>query len=184
MLETATNQIKHEKRVLYGTNELVEKKISNLKEIEILDSGWTTKYMDTETEELWIKYVVDPDRGYFFNLMRIEPAPSTEELIEISLTSEYPDEVSAAAFRLHLEEELSNTEFREKLLDRIKQIDLNELSEIEKKRIETIILAGQLTNRINTREIIGKKHNEIISDYQNNCRIADEAEIIMRKIKT
>lgn len=107
MLETATNQIKHEKRVLYGTNELVDKKISNLKEIEILDCGWTTKYMDTDTEELWIKYVADPDRGYFFNLMRVEPAPSTDELIEIALTSEYPDEVTAAAYRLHLEQTIA-----------------------------------------------------------------------------
>jgi hypothetical protein len=172
------------KRVLYGTNELVEKKISNLKEIDILDSGWSVKYKDTVTGELWIKYTIDPDRGYFFNLMRIEPTPSTEQLIDIALTSEFPDEVSAAAHRLHLEEELSNTEFRDKLLDRIKQIDLKGLTDKEKKRIETIIVAGQLTNRINTSEIIRKKYNEINSDYKHICQIADETEIIMRKIKT
>jgi hypothetical protein len=68
---------------------------------------WLDNKIDTDTEELWIKYVADPDRGYFFNLMRVEPALSTDELIEIALTSEYPDEVTAAAYRLHLEQTIA-----------------------------------------------------------------------------
>lgn len=170
------------KRVLYGTNKLVDEITSSMQKIDVLDGGWTIKYKDSNTGDLWIKYVIDPDRGYFFNLMRIDPAPTTDELIEIAITSEFIDEVSAAASRLHLDEETSNNEFREKLINRLKQFDFNVLSDLDKKRIETIIISGELTNRINTRAIIGKKFNDIDSDYQFLCRIADEAELVMKKI--
>ncbi len=92
------------KRRLFGTNKAVEDKIANLNRIEVFDDGWSEVYLDPETNEKWLKYVVDPDRGNFYHLVLFEPKLSKNDLIQVALQSEHKDEVAAAGKRLFLTE--------------------------------------------------------------------------------
>jgi len=77
-------------RKLLGTNSLINDFIQHLTKTESVDGGWATKYIDKATGQQWLKYVVD-DRNFSENLMRISPAPTTDELIDTAFTSDYPD---------------------------------------------------------------------------------------------
>ena len=55
-------------RKLFGTNTLVDDFTKSLSQVETLDGGWATKYLDNSTGHQWLKYVVD-DRGFFVNLI-------------------------------------------------------------------------------------------------------------------
>jgi hypothetical protein len=168
-------------RKLFGTNRLVDDFVAHLTKIETLDGGWATKYLDEQKGQYWLKYVID-EKGLFQNLMFISPAPTTDELIDIALTSGYPDEISAAATHLHLEEQNQGNEFREKLVANIKQIDLLTLDQFEKNRLKVIVRASRLIGGVNRREILNKSYSEILKDaeYVNNLSI--EAQKILDKI--
>ena len=149
-----------------------------LTKIETLDGGWATKYIDNSGHQ-WLKYVVD-DRGFFVNLIFISPPPTTDELIEIALNTSYADEVSAAATRLNIEEHSDKKEYRQILIDKLKQLDISKLDTVEKERVKAIILAAQLTDRVNKREIIGKHFSEIQSDANFFNSVADTAENMLK----
>ena len=166
-------------RKLFGTNTLVDNFTKSLTQVGTLDGGWATKYVDNSTGHQWLKYVVD-ERGFFVNLIFISPPPTTDQLIEIALNTKYIDEISAAATRLNFEEQSDKKEYRQKLIDHIKQIDISKLDTTEKERIKTIILASQLTDRVNKREIVGKHFSEIQADANFFNNIADTAENILK----
>jgi hypothetical protein len=168
-------------RKFFGTNSLINDFIQRLSKTETIDGGWATKYIDEATGQQWLKYVVD-DRNFFENLMLISPAPTTDELIDTAFTSSYPDEVSAAATRLNLEEGSYKNEFRQKLIDRLRTIDISNLDKTEKERIKTIILASQLTDRVNKREVVGKHFSEIQSDADFFNATADTAQKILNSL--
>jgi hypothetical protein len=168
-------------RKLFGTNKLIEDFVKRLTKVHSHHGGWTTEYVDIETGQHWLKYVVD-DRGFFENLIHISPKPTTDELIDIAFSSPYPDGVSAAATRLNLEEQEDKKEFREKLLDRLKKIDISNLDKGGKDRIETIIKASQLTDRVNKRDIIGKYFSDIQKDAAFFTTTADRAKEILNML--
>lgn len=166
-------------RKLFGINTLVDEFTKSLTQVETLDGGWATKYIDNSTGHQWLKYVVD-DRGFFVNLIFISPPPTTDQLIEIALNTNYIDEISAAAIRLNFEEQSDKKEYRQKLVDRLNLIDISKIDTAEKERIKTIILAAQLTDRVNKREIVGKHISEIQVDANFFNSIADTAENILK----
>lgn len=166
-------------RKLIGTTTLVNDFTKTLTQTDTLDGGWTTKYIDILTGHSWLKYVVD-ERGFFVNLIFISPPPTTDELIEIAFKTNYSDEVSAAATRLNIEELSDKKEYRQKLIDKLNLIDISKLDTAEKERIKTIILASQLTDRVNKREIVGKHFSEIQRDAIFFNAVADTAENILK----
>lgn len=168
-------------RKFFGTNLLVDNYTTQLTKTEDLDGGWSTKYFDDKTQQHWLKYVVD-ERGFSKNLMLVSPAPTTDELIDIALTSKYPDEISAAATRLYIEEQTEKKEYRQKLIDRLNNIDTSELDKNEKERIETIIDASELTIRTNKRDIVGKHFLEIQKDADFFVAIAIAAQKILSSL--
>lgn len=168
-------------RKLFGTNALIKDFVERLTKVNILDGGWSTEYVDTETEQHWLKYVVD-DRGLFENMMLVSPKPTTDELIDIAFTSPYPDEVSAAATRLKIEEQVYYKEFREKLLDRLNRLEISSIEKAEQERIKTIILASQLIDRVNKRDIVGKHFSEIHEDTAFFNSTANKAHEILNKL--
>lgn len=168
-------------RKLFGTNTLIKEFVDRLTKVKTLDGGWASEYVDNETGQHWLKYVVD-DRGFFENMMVKSPKPTTEELIDIAFTSQHPDEVSAAAFRLNLEEQIDKTEFRQKLIDRLNCLDTSNLDKAGKARIKTIIQASQLTDRMNKRDIVGKQLSEIQNDAVFFNYVADKAQEILSKL--
>lgn len=164
-------------RRFYGTNNLVDEQVKSLEEIEVLDGGWTKKYVDPNGNH-WLQYNVDPDRGYHYNLMRITPVLTTNDLIQIALFSEYNDEVSAASLRLYLEEQQEGKEYREELLDAVKSTYTNNFINV-KSRVDTIIRASQLLDSTNRRNILNKHVSEIESDYQYFKTSSQKAKAIL-----
>ncbi len=63
------------------------------------------------------------------------------------------------------------------------KLDYESINVEDKKRIKAIIKAGQLTERINRREILGKSLSQINQDFQFYNGIADLAEEILRRIE-
>ena len=168
-------------RKLFGTNTLIKYFVERLTKVNTLDGGWSTEYVDNETGRHWLKYVVD-ERGFCENMMVISPKPTTDELIDIAFTSPNPDEVSAAATRLNLEEQVDKKEFRQILIDKLNHLDILQLDKAEKERIKTIIQASQLTDRVNKRDIMGKHFSEIQKDAAFFNSTADKAQEILNNL--
>ena len=170
------------KRKFFGTNKLADDFKKSLTEIEKLDGGWTKIYLDEKTGDKWIEYVIDPERGYFWNLMNISPKPNTDELIKIAFESEFDDEIHASSVRLFLDEQENGLEYRQKLIDKISEFDLNNLNSKDKKRIETIIQSAQLNSEFNYRQTLGKHVSEINKDWNFFKQIAEKSKRILEKI--
>jgi len=168
-------------RKLFGTNALIKNFVERLTKINTVDGGWSTEYVDTETGRHWLKYVVD-DCGFFENMMVISPIPTTDELIDIAFTSPNPDEVSAAAIRLNLEEQAYKKEFRQKLINRLNRLDIKSMEKSEQERIKTIILASQLIDRVNKPDIVGKHVSKILEDAAFYNTTAIKAQEILNKL--
>ena len=168
-------------RKLFGTNTLIADFIKNLTEVKTLDGGWSTQYIDEQTGYYWLKYLID-ERSFSENLMQISPPMTTEHLIEIALTSRYADEVSAAASRLSIEEQFDGKEFRQLLIDRLNNFDISQMNKAEKDRIKTIIESSKLTDRVNKREIVGKRFSEIEQDAKFFNFIGDNADSILSQL--
>ncbi len=151
-------------RRFFGTNKLVEDYLTNLEKIKTLDGGWTIMYIDRSTNKEWIKYSVDPGRGYYFNLMLTTPQMTTKDIMDVAFESKYLDEVGAAAHRLFLEEQFDQKEYRGALLRRLIQFKIENLDKAEKERLRTIIEASQLTDRLNHRIKIGDTVDEVKRD--------------------
>ena len=169
-------------RLLYGTNLLVENFTKELKILNTFDGGWSVLYLDETTGQQWLKYSVDPDRGYFFNLIRTNPNPKTEQLLDTAFTSNNTDEVSAAAYRLYIEEQFENKEYRNLLLNRLRLATETVLDKENTERLKTIIKAAQLLDRVNHRVIVGKHFTEIEKDAKFVNDIADSAQEIMNQL--
>ena len=161
-----------------GTNILVEDFTKNLLEIEILDGGWAKCYVDKSGKE-WLKYCIDPERGYYFNLVQSKPALSTNDLLEIAFSSPYIDEVIAAANRLYF----TDDNFREQLLNKLHETIKTPLSNYEKDRIKNIILAARLTDKTNRKNIIGKHYTEVFADADYFIKISNQASDILGKLE-
>jgi hypothetical protein len=170
------------RRKLYGTNKLVDDFTKSLIETETLDGGWTKIYTDEKTNEKWMRYVIDLERGYFWNLMLIAPKPNTEELINIALNSEFDDEIHASAARLMLNEKISQIDYRKKLIEKLEEFDIHRLYKSEKTRFRTIIESSELNSEWNRREILGKKMTEVNEDAEFFKDIANRANRILRTI--
>lgn len=171
------------RRKLYGTNKLVDAFTANLIKVITKDDGWSSIYLDESTEEEWLEYVVDPDRGYFRNLMLLTPKPAIDELVEIAFESEHEDEVYAAAKRIQMEGSEDVLETRKTILSQIQKLELNDLSIATKKRIETIIKTVELDNLSNPNAIIGKSIKQINQEYNKIREIAHHAELILKKLQ-
>ena len=76
------------------------------------------------------------------------------------------DEVSAAAHRLYLEEQYEQKEYREELLQRLRQFEIKNLTKQEKDRLKKIIEASQLTDNLNHRLKVGNTLDQVKSDAE------------------
>ena len=170
-----------EERCLIGDSKLIKDFILKIEEIEVRDGAWTTKYYDKETGKHWIKYVVD-DRSFTAHMLQINPPLSTVNLINIATNSNYEDEAIAAANRLYFEEQYLSKIYRDELLESLQQKVLTNLDIIEKHKIEKVIVAGQLLNSINRKEIIGKSYSEVSADAKYYKEIAGKATELLSQL--
>ena len=167
----------------YGLMGNASKFVKDLKLVESSNHGWTEKYIDNDGQ-YWLKYMVDRDTGRYYNVVCISPRPTTDEMIEIALTSDDHDEVEGAAHRLLFEEEEEMKDFRPGLVERLQAIDISGLSNTEKKRIRTIILNTHLHDRQNKREVVGKNISEVQADSDYFTFVGQFAEKLLNEIGT
>ena len=129
--------------------------IKDLKLIESTNHGWSETYVDSVGQQ-WLKYMVDRADGRYYNLVFNSPRPTTEEMIEVALTSDDLDEIEGASHRLFFEEEVEQKEFKSRLVERLRNIVLSGLSMADKKRLRTIIVNTHLRDKVSKKEQIGK----------------------------
>ncbi len=169
-------------RRLYGDPELIDQIISRLTVTQSDEKS--TQYIDDQTQESWKKSeVVSMYIGEPITTLIQLPEPTSLELIDITLSSEFDDEVIAASLRLRDNELNKGEEFREELLNVLKKINIQALDEGQKMRLKTIILLTELTHGENRREVIGRKTEEIKSDSDFFMRIAYQAEQILESLQ-
>ncbi|WP_207430895.1 hypothetical protein [Sabulibacter ruber] len=151
--------------------------------VEQQNDGWIERYLDNLTGKEWLKYQINSEYhgAGQINLIQL-PEPTTTELIEIALTSEFEDEASAAAIRLRDNEQYLDTGFRQELINRLKKIELKQLTDREIQRIRMVISYSELDHIENRREIIGKSYQEIEEDSRFFKSMAEEAYSILKRL--
>jgi hypothetical protein len=170
-------------RRFYSDKNDINSFIKQLKLVEKLDDGWVEKYIDNSSGIEWLKYQTNSEYhgGGHANLMRL-PEPTTTELIDIAINSEFDDEALAAANRLCDNEKFENKEFRQKLIEKLKAKGIQKLTEKEKSRLKMVITSSNLDQPGNRKEIVGKSIKEIEGDSQFFQMISIEAISILKNL--
>jgi hypothetical protein len=170
-------------RKIIGDPELINEIMSSLSSSDTSDEK-SIKYIDKQTGETWMKYDVTSMyiEGQMTNLIKL-PEPTSTELIDIVFSSEYNDEVIAASLRLRDNELCNGQEFREQLLNELVKINIGDLDEGQKTRIQTIIILSELAHGENRREIIGKTSKDIKADSDFFMNIAVKADEILATLE-
>tara|TARA_R110002012_G_C11418550_1_gene587932 strand:- start:114 stop:692 length:579 start_codon:yes stop_codon:yes gene_type:complete len=162
----------------------IEKLTSEMTEIE--SDGWETKYIDQRDQSEWIEIPLESEYHGGGNpiLFRL-PKPSQTELIKLLIKSTDLNQISAISCLLkesEFDKSDKHKEYREELIIELEKI-VNDKefkwNGFEKKRLTTIIYDSDLNFPHNQRESLGKKYEEVESDYQYYKNIADRAEKII-----
>ncbi|MEL1240295.1 hypothetical protein [Flavobacterium flavipallidum] len=170
-------------RKLYYDKSLIIEFLKELTIVETLENNWSTKYFNTKTGLYWLKSQINSEYHGGGNSILIQlPEPSTDELIEITLFSINEDEVIAASLRLRDNEQYHEIDYRQKLIDKLNEIDLYDLHYSEKKRLINIIEYSELDSEINRRKILNKHFDEVQNDANYFRNIAKQADTILRRL--
>ena len=170
-------------RKLYSDNNLITSFLKKLTKVETLENGGSTKYLDNKTGVFWLKFHVNSEYHSGENTILIQlPEPSTDELIEILLSSINEDEVIAASLRLRDNEQYHEVDYRQKLINKLNEIQLYDLPYDEKQRLINIIEYSELDSEINRRQILNKHFEEVQKDANYFRAIAQQADIILRRL--
>ena len=161
----------------------IKTKIANLKEIGKSDDGWTFFYKD-ENEQKWeLNYYESDFTKHGVQILKKSRIFSIDELITIVTSSNSKDEIIGASIDLYFKEFNNREDFREKLLNKLNEFDLKDLSDFDKERLKIIIYESNLYDPLNRREIIGVSKQKVDSDARYFREIAQKAKEILEKIK-
>lgn len=126
-------------RFLQNT-EIVEMMLTRMQYNQSLEEGWGEVYNDRETGDQWLKFGVSSAFTEDVNVRLVRlPGPNVNEVINLTFTSAYEDEIEAAATFLTAQEHFENSPFREKLLTRLEEFDLKELGDLHRERFRVLI---------------------------------------------
>lgn len=134
-------------------------------------------YIDHKTGQKWELYEHDDYETYrkpYLKGLRPYPYPSLDAIIDTVCKSLYKDEIKGGC-RLLLENEWLGIEFREKLLDEIEKRD------VSKRTYKLIYKAAELDQKINRRDPINKRVEEVNADYSYYLGLADRALKLLKK---
>lgn len=161
----------------------VETKLKTLTKKATSTDGLTHFYVDKDSNEEWhlTRYESEFHSAGIPVLKRL-PEPPTEELISISLTSADINDIIGASLELSERERYKKEDFREKLLNRLLQVDTTNLSGFEKERMKVIIYESNLYDATNRRDIVGKDFTEIQNDAGYFSTNAQKAKKILADI--
>ena len=154
----------------------VESKLKILTNAGTSDDGLTQFYKDKTSNEEWHLTQYDSEyHGGIVSVLKRLPEPTIEELIDIATTSLDINDIIGASLELSERERYKKEDFRDKLLNRLLQVDTSTLNNFEKKRFKIIIYESDLYDSTNRRNIVGKHFTEIQKDSDYYQIIANKA---------
>ena len=143
----------------------VETKLKTLTKTGTSTDGWTHYYVDKNSNEEWHLTRYDSEyHGGGVPVLKRFPEPTIEELINIAMTSTDTNDIIGASLELSERERYKKEDFRDRLLNRLLQVDTSHLTDFEKRRLKIIIYESDLYDATNRRDIVGKNFTEIQND--------------------
>ena len=162
----------------------VEAKLEALTKTGTSTDGWTHYYVDKTTSNKWHLTRYDSEyHGGGIPVLKRLPEPTIEELINIAMTSADINDIIGASLELSEREKYNKEDFRDKLLNRLLQVDTLNLTDFEKERLKVIIYESDLYDSTNRRNIIGKHFTEIEHDADYFRTISQKAKNILSDIE-
>lgn len=168
------------KRYLYGDAGLIELLLPQFELMETAEGGYAAVYKDPLTKSFWLKYYATAaaQGGGYLTLMRL-PAPNTEKLIGIAISTLFEDEAVAAVLRLLDEEAIEKKDFRLQLINMLERAV--EESAVAAERVMKIIKFAGLADPTNKREVVGKTAVQVQADAAYFEGIAERAERLLER---
>lgn len=171
-------------RFLICNQDDVNSKLQTLTKTGISDDGWTYYLVDKNTNENWLLTRNESEhQGGGVPVLKRLPEPTIDELINIAMTSLDTNDIIGASLELFERERYNKENFRDKLLDKLLQVDTSNLTDFEKERLRIIIYESDLYDPTNLRDIVGKHYTEIQKDADYYRTISDKAKSILNEIE-
>ncbi len=148
----------------------IQEKLRELENDGVSSDGWVHYYKDTENNR-WRLSSYYYDKEEQVEILQKLPGPGTTELINIALTEQDIYNIRGASMELLSREEYNDEGFREQLLDGLYTLDLDNLSDFERQRVQYIIYDSELFDGRNRKDVIGKHHWQIKAeaDFYRSC---------------
>lgn len=164
--------------------EKIQNKLRKLRKTGTSENDFTDLLTDDIDQSIWLltRYETDFLEGGV-DVLKRENGLSISQLIELAITSKFIEEVIGASLELYNRELQDGDVFREELVNRLALLDLTQLTDFDKKRLEIIIYESSLYDPLNRREVIGKSMSEIEEDAFFYRRISAVAQTILKTIK-
>ena len=161
----------------------VETKLKTLTKTGSSTDSWTHYYVDKNSNEEWHLTRYDSEYHGGVPVLKRLPEPTIEELINIAMTSTDTNDIIGASLELSERERYKKQDFRERLLNRLSQVDTSDLTDFEKERLKIIIYESDLYDATNRRDIVGKHFTEIQNDANYFKTNAQKAKSILADIE-
>jgi len=140
-------------------------------------------FIDPVTQETWVLTSYESEMLDCDIQILMKAELSSNDLINIALTSKDAKVIAVAAMTLKYKEEHEKSEFRHELINKLETINIGNLSKEEKRRLELIIYESNLYDGTNQRGIMGKHYTEIQNDASYYQEPANKAKKILELIK-
>jgi len=161
----------------------IESKLKTFIKTKTSDDGWTDYYRDKYSTDQWVLTRYDAAyQGGGISVLKRLPQLTTDELIDVAMTSFDTNDVTGASIELSERERSNKENFRDKLLIRLLQVDTSNLTGFEKERLKIIIYESDLYDPTNLRDIMGKHYDEIKKDAEYYQTISQKAKDILSRL--
>ncbi|WP_276499177.1 hypothetical protein [Pontibacter litorisediminis] len=174
-----------QERKLYGDARLIEQLIGKMQLMEEAAGGLAAVYKEAAAGRFWMKCYTtagEQSSGGGYELLIRLPLPTTEELIQVALHSPHEDEAVAAIMRLLEEEAIEQKDFREKLVQRLEELDLQTMEAGQKQWLRKVITLTSLIDPLNKREVLGKTAEQVQADVAYFEAVSERARQLLRKL--
>jgi protease PrsW len=128
--------------------EIIDAMLNKMTKKEVLPDAWAEIYADHQMGDKWLRFFVPPSdftEDLAPRMIRL-PGPTPFEIVNLIFTTEYEDEIIAAAEYLRLREFYYEEPYREKLVAHLEEFDTENLSDIHREHLTTFILQTQLND--------------------------------------
>ena len=173
-----------QERKLYGDARLIEERLNQMQLMEEAAGGLAAVYKDAAAGRFWMKYytTAGEQAGGGYELLIRLPLPSTDELIAAAIESPHEDEAVAAVMRLLEEEAVEQKDFREQLVQRLEELDLQSITREQKQRLREVITLTSLADPMNKREVLGKTPEQVKAGVSYFEAVSERARQLLRRL--